>query len=67
MINECLLGKWIIKLETGDNDLCSTLLRNKYLQGKGFFRVRLEGCISVCEGALGGEIHMPKRAKVCAG
>jgi hypothetical protein len=37
LMNECLLSKWIFKLERGDEDLCSVLLRKKYLKGRGFF------------------------------
>jgi hypothetical protein len=36
-MDKCLLSKWIIKLERGDMDLCTKLLRNKYLKDKGFF------------------------------
>jgi hypothetical protein len=31
LMNKCLLSKWIFKIERGDMDLCSTLLRKKYL------------------------------------
>jgi hypothetical protein len=34
LMNECLLSKWIIKLERGDEDMCSSLLRKKYLKDK---------------------------------
>jgi hypothetical protein len=37
LMNKCLLSKWIIKLERGYVDLCTKLLRNKYLNNKGFF------------------------------
>jgi hypothetical protein len=39
----CLLSKWIVKLERGNKDMCSTLLRKKYLKGKGFFGVNPRG------------------------
>lgn len=35
--NVCLLAKWIVKIERGDNNLCCNLLRNKYLREKGIF------------------------------
>jgi hypothetical protein len=37
LMNECLPPKWIIKLERGDGDLCSTPLRRKYLKDRVFF------------------------------
>jgi hypothetical protein len=37
LMNKCLLSRWIIKLERGDSDLCSKMLRKKYLNEKGFF------------------------------
>jgi hypothetical protein len=37
LMNKCLLSKWIIKLESDDNDLCSKILRNMYLKEKCFF------------------------------
>jgi hypothetical protein len=27
LMNKCLLSKWIIKLERGDSDLCTEMLR----------------------------------------
>lgn len=32
VMNACLLTKWIVKVERGDEDPCSSLLRCKYLQ-----------------------------------
>ena len=40
VMNTCLLGKWIDKLERGDNSLCCNILRNKYLGHKSIFQVR---------------------------
>ncbi|PUZ46519.1 hypothetical protein GQ55_7G086200 [Panicum hallii var. hallii] len=31
VMNECLLSKWIFKLERGDTNICLDLLRKKYL------------------------------------
>jgi hypothetical protein len=45
-MNECLLPKWIIKLERGDDDMCSNLLRKKYLKDKGFLIANLEGTLN---------------------
>lgn len=39
-MNTCLLAKWIDKLERGDNSLCYTLLRNKYLGQKSIFSIK---------------------------
>jgi hypothetical protein len=36
LMNKWLLFKWIFKIERGDTDLCSTLLRKKYLKEKVF-------------------------------
>lgn len=38
VMNTCLMSKWIDKLERGDNCLCCSLLRRKYLGEKVFFR-----------------------------
>jgi hypothetical protein len=43
VMNKCMLSKWIIKLERGDTDLCTKMLRNKYLKDEGFLAVMLEG------------------------
>jgi hypothetical protein len=37
IMNQCLLCKWICKLERGDNNPCCKLLRAKYLGEKGFY------------------------------
>jgi hypothetical protein len=39
-MNRCLLAKWLVKLEGGDESLCSTLLRQKYLGEKGIHSYR---------------------------
>lgn len=39
VMNKCLLSKWIFKVERGDNSICCNLLRNKYLNEKGFLAV----------------------------
>jgi hypothetical protein len=39
LMNKCLLSRWIIKLERGDSDLCSKMLRKKYLNQKSFFGI----------------------------
>jgi hypothetical protein len=36
LINQCLLSRWIVKLERGDSDICTTLLRRKYLKDRCF-------------------------------
>jgi hypothetical protein len=43
LMNKCLLSKWIIKLERGDTDLCTKMLRNKYLHERGFFGSNVRG------------------------
>jgi hypothetical protein len=43
LMNKYLLSKWLIKLERGDVDLCTKLLRNKYLKDKGFFYSNARG------------------------
>jgi hypothetical protein len=40
VMNTCLLAKWINKLERGDNSLCYTLLRNKYLGEKSVIQIK---------------------------
>ena len=41
-MNEALLGKWVCRmLKTNKDDLCYTLLRNKYFQNKS--SVHFEG------------------------
>jgi hypothetical protein len=43
VMNECLLSKWIFKLERGDTNICLDLLRKKYLGEKGFFSCTYRG------------------------
>jgi hypothetical protein len=43
LMNQCLLSRWIVKLERGDLDMCTTLLRKKYLQERSFFSVKPTG------------------------
>jgi hypothetical protein len=38
VMNTCLMVKWIDKLERGDNSLCCSLLRRKYLRERSIFR-----------------------------
>ena len=38
--NVCLLVKWIEKLERGDDSLCCSLLRKKYLGQKSIFQIK---------------------------
>jgi hypothetical protein len=45
LMNVCLLSNWIVTLERGDDDLCCTLLRKKYLKGKRFFSSRHRGAL----------------------
>lgn len=34
VMNECLLVKWIDRLERGDDNLCCSIIRRKYLNNK---------------------------------
>ncbi|PVH64222.1 hypothetical protein PAHAL_2G217500 [Panicum hallii] len=43
-LNECLLSKWIFKLERGDENICMNMLRKKYLGDKGLQAVK-EKCL----------------------
>jgi hypothetical protein len=43
LMNQCLLSRWIVKLDRGDADMCTALLRKKYLKEKGFFSVNHSG------------------------
>lgn len=43
MMNKALLCKWIYKLESGNDDLCCKLLRNKYCGDGGFFQTNSTG------------------------
>jgi hypothetical protein len=40
VMNTCLLAKWIDKLEKGEDNLCCSLLRNKYLGNKSIFQIK---------------------------
>jgi hypothetical protein len=35
IMNRCMLAKWLMKIEGGDETLCCKLLRNKYLRDNG--------------------------------
>jgi hypothetical protein len=56
LMNECLPPKWIIKLERGDGDLCSTPLRRKYLKDRVFLVVILEGALNFGRGCMKSSI-----------
>jgi len=43
VMNQCLLSKWIFKLERGDSNPCCNLLRAKYLGEGGFFSSKNRG------------------------
>ena len=40
VMNTCLLAKWIDRLERGDDSLCCSLLRKKYLDNKSIFQIK---------------------------
>jgi hypothetical protein len=40
VMNTCLLAKWIDRLEKDEDNLCCSLLRNKYLGSKSIFQVK---------------------------
>jgi hypothetical protein len=46
LMNQYLLSRWIVKLERGDTDICSSLLKRKYLKDRGFFCVFPAGGLS---------------------
>jgi hypothetical protein len=43
IMNQCLLSKWIYKLEKGDNNPCCQMLRAKYLGEGGFYSSNNKG------------------------
>lgn len=43
VINTYLLGKWIDKLERGDESVCCAPLRKKYLGQKSIFTIQQRG------------------------
>jgi hypothetical protein len=43
VMNQCLLSKWIFKLERGDNNPCCKMLRAKYLGEGGFYCSKSRG------------------------
>lgn len=51
-MNIALLAKWIFKLESPDQSLCTSLLRNKYLQEGGVFQCRAEEGSQFWKGVL---------------
>lgn len=40
VMNTCLLLKWVDKLERGEESLCCSLLRKKYLGQKSIFQIK---------------------------
>lgn len=42
VMNNCPLGKWIDKLERGDDSLCCALLKKKYLGKRSIFQIQLK-------------------------
>jgi hypothetical protein len=55
VMNQCLLSKWIYKLEKGDNNPCCKMLRAKYLGEKGFYNFLSSGqdCMKLSIAVLG--------------
>ncbi|KAL6640643.1 hypothetical protein ACP70R_021766 [Stipagrostis hirtigluma subsp. patula] len=43
VMNICLLVKWIVRLDGGDESLCCRFLRNKYMKRTGFLQSRSDG------------------------
>jgi hypothetical protein len=58
LMNKCFISKWIIKLERGDEDLCSRLLRNKYLKDMGFFCTKARGAHNFGRGCMRQNIYV---------
>jgi hypothetical protein len=63
--NTCLLTKWLIKLERGDNTLCCELLRKKYLGDKSIYSYKnksgsqfWKGVLSIRDEAARGLIYI---------
>jgi hypothetical protein len=52
VMNKCLLAKWIFKVENEEDNMCSHLLRKKYLGEKGFFSCRKSNCSQFWKGLL---------------
>jgi hypothetical protein len=50
--NTCLLAKWLIKLERGDNTLCCNLLRKKYLGEKSIYSYKKKSGSQFWKGVL---------------
>jgi hypothetical protein len=50
--NTCLLAKWLIKLERGDNTLCCELLRKKYLGEKSIYSYKKKSGSQFWKGVL---------------
>jgi hypothetical protein len=42
-MNQCLLTKWVSKIEKGSNDLWFKLLKAKYMQHSNFFGSEVKG------------------------
>jgi len=56
VMNKCLLAKWIDKLERGNDRLCCSLLRKKYLGHRSIFQIK-----PILEIFAGHEILVSKR------
>jgi hypothetical protein len=37
VMNKCLLAKWLVKIERGDDTMCCNLQRKKYVGEKGIY------------------------------
>jgi len=61
VINTCLMVKWIDKLERGDNSLCCSLLRRKYLRERSIFSDKQHKRVTVLEVSFGSERMVSKR------
>lgn len=50
VMNQCLLSKWIYRLEKGENNPCCKLLRAKYLREKGIYCSKSQGVSQFWDG-----------------
>jgi hypothetical protein len=64
LMNVCLLSKWMVKLESRDEDLCCTLLRKKYLKDRCFISAVLEGCHN---SGKAGQVFLLERDEIHSG
>jgi hypothetical protein len=65
LINECLLAKWIIKIDIAYDDMCCSLLKKMYLKKKRLLLCKFQWWISILERLASNKVYLPEKFGIC--